>query len=152
EYGTERGSKLVMYPPQVENWASFRTVVARVAVAFSRNPKEAPMVGSFRVSAETSVEQAARTVLLTQIRITDARFPALDSTQTRELVTEIRRVLPGDGFAVSLDRMLANLRRNQAGLKDTPVSNEPPAIFVSQKLAILVLLDGAPIWSPIKAT
>jgi hypothetical protein len=152
EFQGEQGGRLLMYAPQIERWDNFNRVVTRVAIAFAKNPKDAPRLGSFQAVAETLVDQANRMVLVKQIQITAANFPSLDSAQTRELIGEVKKAIPGDGLVVSLDRMLANLKRNQVPQKEAPVKNDPPAIVVSSKPAILVLLDGQPIWSPIKGT
>jgi hypothetical protein len=56
---------------------------------------------------------------------------------------------PTTGLA--LDRVLANLDKSQIIPKNVEgVKADPPPIFFSQTPAILVNLDGDPIWSPIK--
>jgi hypothetical protein len=52
---------------------------------------------------------------------------------------------------MALDRVLASVDRSQITPKNVEgVKADPPTIFFSQKPAILVNVDGDPIWSPIK--
>ena len=52
---------------------------------------------------------------------------------------------------IALDRVLARLDKSQIIPKNVDgVKADPPVIFYSTSPAILVNLDGDPIWSPIK--
>ena len=52
---------------------------------------------------------------------------------------------------IALDRVLANVDKSQIIPKNVEgVKADPPAIFYSTTPAILVNIDGDPIWSPIK--
>ncbi len=52
---------------------------------------------------------------------------------------------------MALDRVLARLDKSQIMPKNVEgVKADPPAIFYSTSPAVLVNLDGDPVWSPIK--
>ena len=54
-------------------------------------------------------------------------------------------------MVIALDRVLARLDKSQIIPKNVNgVKADPPAIFYSTTPAVLVNLDGDPIWSPIK--
>ena len=52
---------------------------------------------------------------------------------------------------IALDRVLANLDKSQIVPKNVEgIKADPPPIFFSKTPAVIVNLDGEPIWSPIK--
>ena len=52
---------------------------------------------------------------------------------------------------IALDRVLANFDASQVIPKNIDgVKADPPPIFFSQEPAVLVNIDGDPIWAPIK--
>ena len=92
-----------------------------------------------------------RLVSFKEMRITESNFPTLPKEQTRELVAEIDKTIPDDERVIALDRVLASVDRSQIIPKEVPgVKADPPTIFSSQTPAVLVNIDGEPIWSPIK--
>ena len=87
------------------------------------------------------------------MRITESNFPNLPKEQTREVVTEIDKAIPDEERVIALDRVLASVDRSQIIPKEVPgVKADPPVIFSSQTPAVLVNIDGEPIWSPIRRT
>ena len=59
--------------------------------------------------------------------------------------------MPDDERVIALDRVLANIDKSQIIPKNVEgVKADPPPIFFSTTPAVLVNLDGDPIWSPIK--
>src|SRR4029079_4250911 len=69
----------------------------------------------------------------------------------RDIVTGIDSAIPKDERVIALDRVLANIDKSQIVPKNQEgVKADPPPIFFSKKPAIMVNIDGEPIWSPIK--
>jgi hypothetical protein len=94
-----------------------------------------------------------RLVSFKEMRITESNFPNLPKEQTREVVTEIDKAIPDEERVIALDRVLASVDRSQIIPKEVPgVKADPPVIFSSQTPAVLVNIDGEPIWSPIRRT
>lgn len=66
----------------------------------------------------------------------------------------MRSLVPRELKSISLDRMEANLAilqaRQQAGSQ--PLRNDPPAILFSTRPAMLVLVDGPPVYRPVEKT
>ena len=150
EFKGKNGGKLVMYAPQIENWDKFEKLQARFAVAFAKSEKESPALGSFLMSATTEVDHERRLVKIRRLKATNVKFPSLDAAMTQKIASGIETVIPKDDLLISLDRMLTNLQRSQAQIQEVQVKNDPPKLFVNFKPSILLLLDGKPIWSPIK--
>ena len=84
------------------------------------------------------------------LKITESNFPQVQKEQVREVTDEITRAIPDRERIIGLDRVLAGvdtskiIPREVKGLKA-----EPPAIFYSETPAVLMNLDGEPIWSQI---
>jgi len=55
---------------------------------------------------------------------------------------------------MSLDRLEISLAIEGAQQKAraVPVKNEPPRFVISQTAAVLVPIDGAPVWRPVQGT
>src|SRR5262245_6596782 len=59
--------------------------------------------------------------------------------------------MPNDDRVIALDRVLANLDKSQIVPKNVEgIKADPPTVFFSKTAAVIVNLDGEPIWSPIK--
>ena len=110
-----------------------------------------PALGSLKVEADTKVALAERLVSFSDMKITEANFPTLPKEQTREVVAEIDKSISDDDRVIALDRVLASVDKSQIMPKNVEgVKADPPTIFYSEKPAVLVNIDGEPIWSPIK--
>jgi hypothetical protein len=150
EYSNEAGAKLVMYQPQVTKWEKTSRLEARIAIAFSAPGAEAPSLGTFEIESATEVDLETRLVRMSSVRIIRHRFPSLDEATSQKLLAKLEELLPKDELIVALDRILASLERAEVELQAVETKTTPPKIIVSQKPAVLVILDGKPIWSPIE--
>jgi hypothetical protein len=149
-YVAASGSRVEIFAPQIASWDRQAHLVAYAAVAYTPPNAERPVLGTIKVESETRVALEPRLVSLTGFRIVEANFGALDRDRIRTMVADIGTAIPAGERVIALDRVLASLdssritAANAAGLKA-----DPPAIFVSNRPAILVAFDGDPIWSPI---
>jgi hypothetical protein len=150
EYSNEAGGQLVMYQPQVTKWDGAKRIHARTAIAFKAPGAEEPSLGAFEIEADTEVDKETRLVRLSGVEIVRHRFPSLDEEKGAMLLAKLGELMPKEELIVELDRVLANLERGEATGQGVQTKTDPPKIFVSQKPAVLVLIDGEPIWSPIK--
>lgn len=143
--------KLVYYQPQVDNWYSHSDLNFRMA--FSLTPTGGKQtVGVVSIHAKTDVNVDARTVLLSNPVITDTNFPALDAPAAAQMDQLVRTFLPPQASVViSLDRLVASVDKTKSA-PTVPVRNDPPAIFLSNKPAILVQVDGQPVTAEVKDT
>src|SRR5262249_5543516 len=150
-YQTPSGGKIVVYQPQVATWDNQKHMVAFSAVSYEAKGATKPALGSLKIEADTKVSTSERLVSFKDLKITESNFPTLPKEQTREVVTEIDKGIPDDERIIALDRVLASVDRSQITPKEVPgVKAAPPTIYFSQRPAVLVNLDGEPIWSPIK--
>jgi len=63
-----------------------------------------------------------------------------------------RATAPTEGEPIALDRLLADLDRTKMPVNTTSLKNDPPQIFYSASPAILLMVEGQPVLSPIEKT
>ena len=63
-----------------------------------------------------------------------------------------RSLIPKGGEPISVDRIMADLEHGKIAATAVAVKNEPPQIFYSTKSAVLLLVQGEPVLSPIEKT
>jgi hypothetical protein len=143
----EGGVTLEVHPPQVDAWNDDR-LTGRAAAVVRTVGSEEPSYGVFWLAARTEVDKEARLVHLTDISVTRASFPTAPG-QAEAWRAVMQRQFPHDA-TVSLDRLEASLavaatERSQRGLK---VRNDPPAFVFRTRPALLVYVDGDPVFRP----
>src|SRR6266403_4709 len=142
----EDGAKVDIYEPQIEKWegVDFET---RSAVAITAAGSNAPVYGVFWMKAQANVDKAARVVTLSNIEVTKAAFPSDPDLQDQYLAL-IRKHVPVVTRTVALDHLEANYAISEAVKKAETVAvrNDVPKIIYSSKPALLVLVDGPPVF------
>ena len=135
---------LVYYQPQFAKWDNYRNLT--FSMAFSLTPLGAKaVVGVADIHAMTVVDVDARTVLISDLVITNTHFPSLDAGTAASMGQLVKSFLPaGSAVSLSLDRLVATVEK-PATAPTVQVRNDPPQIFVSNRPAILVQSDGKPI-------
>jgi hypothetical protein len=143
--------KLIYFQPQVDDWKNHTDLNFRMA--FSLTPTGGKQtVGVVNIHAKTDVNVDARTVLLSNPVVTDTHFPSLDAPTAAQMDQLVRTFLPPhSSVVISLDRLIASVNKSQPA-PSVPVRNDPPAIFVSNRPAILVQVDGQPVTGEVKDT
>jgi hypothetical protein len=145
------GGTILLYQPQVASWDQQTHLVAFSAVSHRATGADKPALGTIKLEADTKVALTERLVSFAQMKIVETSFPTLNPDQIREVAAIVEKTLPKEERVIALDRVLANvdksgiIPRNVEGVKA-----DPPAIFFSKTPAVIVNLDGEPIWSPIK--
>jgi len=152
-YTTASGAALVIYQPQVSSWQSQKLMTAYAAVSYTSQGASTAALGTLQIEADTSVSVTERLVDFSKYRVLEANFPSLPKDQLQKVVAEVTTSVPPRERVLGLDRVLAAIDRSQILPKNVEgVKADPPPIFFSQAPAILVNLDGDPIWSPIEGT
>ena len=102
-------------------------------------------------TARTQVDKIARTVVFEDMKITKRDFPTLPdhgAAYSTELQADFVKTI-----ALDFPRPRGGLAR-RGGHQGSPVEvkNTPPQVIVSYSPAILVPIDGAPVFKPVPAT
>ena len=149
-YTTAGGAALAIYQPQVSSWTDQKRAVLYAAVAYTPKGAPTPSVGTIKVESDTSVALDQRLVSFSEFKITESNFPGVSREQLRTVVAEIEASVPLDERVIALDRVLANVDTSQIIPKNVDgVKADPPPIFFSTRPAVMVNIDGDPIWAPI---
>ena len=143
---------LVLYQPQVDSWKGNR-IEARSAVIVTFKRDTTQIFGTVSISARTEVDKEARLVSLEDIAVKEANFPSAPSLQDK-LRKAVRESVPSWPRTVSLDRLLADLAITQTETKaeTNRLKNDPPRIIFSNEPAVLILIDGEPVYRAVEGT
>ncbi len=148
---TPSGGSVRIFQPQVASWDGQRHMVAYAALAYTAKGATTPALGTVTLEADTSVAVDERLVNFSNVKLTATRFSSLPNDQLREVTATLTQDVPQGALMIALDRVLARLDKSQIIPRNVVgVKADPPTIFYSTSPAILVNLDGDPIWSPIK--
>ncbi|MGC3961615.1 MAG: hypothetical protein QM813_27935 [Verrucomicrobiota bacterium] len=141
-----------IYQPQLESWDYF-TFKAIAAVALQPAGSNQATFGTIHLTAQTQVDRAEREVLFDKMEITAADFPSEDAPDGKYLRT-LRSLLPTEVKSIALDRLEASLAILEARQKaaSQPLRNDPPTILFRSKPALLVPVEGPPIYRPVPGT
>ena len=146
------GLSVKVFQPQLDSWDGLKWK-AHSAVFVHSAGGGVPAYGIVGMSARTLVDKGQRLVAFEGMDITDASFPtALDRQQV--YMEALRKVVPKEIRSIALDRLEAQLKIAQAGIKSKvqPLKNDPPKIIFSSSPALLVYVDGTPRYEPVKDT
>jgi hypothetical protein len=150
-YDLPSGGSILVYQPQIASWDKQKQLVAYSAVSHRSKAGDKPAIGTIRIESDTDVALDDRVVSFQKMKIVEANFQTLPKEQTSELVAAIDKSIPHDERVIALDRVLANLDKSQIVPRNVEgIKADPPTIFFSKTPAVIVNLDGEPIWSPIK--
>jgi hypothetical protein len=135
-----------LYLPQLDSWDGHR-LEAHSAVSIQRSAKDQPVFGVAVVVADTQVDKGARTVALENVRIEKVTFPSAKS-QEAAYQKLLQQSIPARVRTIELDRLEAALAMDEQKDKgeSKPLKNDPPKIVFSATPAILVRIDGAPVY------
>jgi hypothetical protein len=151
DLGMKDGGAIRMFQPQIASWDGQRKMVLYSAVSYTATGAQKPALGTVKIEADSTVAVDERLVNFAQVKLTESNFPGLQNDQLKAVVATINDTVPQGGLVIGLDRVLARLDKSQIIPKNVDaVKADPPAIFYSTSRAVLVNLDGDPIWSPIK--
>jgi hypothetical protein len=151
-YDAASGASIVIYQPQAASWDDQKRMVAYAAVSYlPAGEVDKPALGTIKLEADTSASIEERLVRFSALKITEASFQSLSKEQTRDLVTEVEKAIPDEDRVIALDRVMAAIDKSKIIPRNVEgIKSDPPAVFFSKTQAVLVNIDGDPVWSPIR--
>jgi hypothetical protein len=145
------GGSAIVYQPQIEEWENSKHITAWSAVSYLKSGTEKAALGTIKLEANTEVAVDARMVNFSNLAITESNFSTLSRDDAKTVVTSLQKEVGTGNPVISLDRVLVAVDKSAIRPKDVAgVKADPPVIFASTTPAVLVNLDGNPVWSPIK--
>jgi hypothetical protein len=138
-----------VHQPQLESWDGV-LLQALVAIEVTVSGSDKASYGAARLSARTEVDKVNRMVTLEDIKILKVLFPSAPDKEQAYLEALQKSVVPKTRL-IALDRLEADLAITEAEKKieAVPVKNDPPRIVFSTVPAILVYIDGEPVYRPV---
>src|SRR5580704_11964766 len=129
---TQNGARIVYYQPQIDQWADYRTLDARMAISVTPAGGK-PTPGVVSIQARTDANKETRTVVISNIKLVDTRFPSVDTATDAKLDQLVRTFFkPDNTMTISLDRLTAEVEEGKVSGPAVKVDNNPPKIFVSR--------------------
>ena len=150
-HGTASGGEVTLFAPQVAGWDGQKHMVGFCAVSYAPKGAAKSELGTVKFEAETEVSVEERLVRFVTLRLTESNFPTRSRDQIREVTAGVVACYPDTSRALALDRVLAAIDRSQIMPRNLEgLKADPPPIYFSKRPAVLVVLDGDAIWSPIQ--
>ena len=153
DYVTSSGAQIRIFQPQVASWENQKKMVAFAAASYTAaKTGTKPNLGTLKLEADTSVAVAERLVNFKDLKLAETNFPNMPKEQLQEMTAHIvDRAVPQGDLVMGLDRVLASIDKSQIIPKNVDgVKADPPTIYYSTTTAVLMNIDGEPIWSPIQ--
>src|ERR1700729_3961176 len=149
---SQNGARIVYYQPQIDQWHDYQILDARMAVSVTPAGGK-PTPGVVSIQARTDVNKDNRTVVVSNIKVLDARFSSADAAGDAKLGELVRTLSkPEDTMTISLDRLTAELEEGKVSGPAVKVDSKPPKIFVSRGPTVLLLVDNKEVRAPIEKT
>ena len=143
------GSIVTFFEPQIASWDNQKKMQVYAAVTHTPKGAEKPLVGTVVVEADTKVSVPERLVDFSSFEVTQSHFPTASKEQVAAAVKAIKE-MPITDRVIALDRVLASYDSSKIRVTNNDgVKADPPEIFFSMNPAVIVNVDGSPVWSPI---
>ncbi len=152
EITSDGGAVVTIYQPQVEVFTG-NDLEARAAVSVkSPSSDNVPVFGAVWITAKLDTNRDTRTAEIRDIDVSDVRFS--DSTdEAREALAKlIETSIDGATLTISVDQLLADLDAESAGAVEADLKHAPPIIMLSKEPALLVSVDGEPVFQEIEGS
>jgi hypothetical protein len=147
---TKQGNTLVYYQPQVDNWANFQQLDWRMAISVTPAGGKAT-IGAVTMHGWTSVNSETQMVLISNLSVKNTYFPSLDPASAAQMDQLVRTFLPPTVW-ISMQRLVACVPKPSAPPAGVQLNNDPPQIIVSYQPAILLGVEGQPLFADIPDT
>src|SRR5262245_15847000 len=146
------GAKYTVFQPQLDTWDGF-AMSAHAAVSVQPSGSQTSVFGVLKFNAKTKVDRLARTVHLTELTVERATFPSTPSSAP-SYQHAFQTLFAKGPFTIALDRMEAALaaQHARAVAKSVRVQNPVPQFVFSSTPAVLVTIDGDPVWRAVAGT
>ncbi len=146
EIESDNGAVTTLYQPQLE---SFSNNILEGRMAVTIKPKDKDMIfGAVWFKATMSTDLDNRTVVLEKMQILKTHFPEIvDEEKTSRFSELLSKEIESWNIEMSLDRLLAGLEEvEDFNNLSEQLNNTPPHIYFRTSPAVLMMIDGDPIF------
>ncbi len=138
---------VVIYQPQVDRFDGDE-LEGRVAVAVTAAGSTEPEFGAVWLTARVETDRDARLVRVVDVKVENLRLPDASDDARQQLGTLLESEVPRLEIVMDLDLLLADLAEAAPSGVDG-LRNDPPTIIVRQQPAVLILVDGEPVYQQV---
>ena len=139
----------LIFEPKCDSWNG-HDFIGRSAVSVQAQGQLEPVYGAIGINAITLVDKNTRMVTLADVKITSASFPSAPA-QAQSYLAALRGLPQQRVPELSLDQVQGSLTLTPHA--QTPrLINTPPRIITATRPALLVTIDGPPVWRPVPGT
>jgi hypothetical protein len=150
EIVTEDGATITVYQPQVEEFTGIM-LAGRAAVSVKSDAtNNAPVFGAIWFEARIDTDRNTRTAVIRDVDILDVRFADASDEHMQKLAELIEGRVEESQFTISVDQLLTDLDAPAAGTGEPELRHEPPRLVLSTEPALLVSIDGKPVFETIE--
>jgi len=143
------GAVVIVYQPQIEEFSG-NDLVGRAAISVKKPEADnVPVFGAIWFEAKIDTDREARTATIRDVDIIDVRFAEASDEQKKQLAGFIEDQVEQAHFTISVDQLLADLDAEKAGVAEAELKHNPPKIILSTRPALLVSIDGEPVFEMI---
>ncbi|MBT4520541.1 MAG: carbohydrate-binding family V/XII [Halieaceae bacterium] len=149
ELSASDGSVVLIYQPQIETFSG-NNLEGRAAVSVkSAATGNAPVFGAIWIVAELDIDRDTRTAIIRDVEVTDVRFSDASDDERAALAALIESNVGGTQMRISVDQLLADLDAQSGEFEEVALKHEAPEIILSRQPAMLISVDGSPVFQDI---
>lgn len=139
-----------LYQPQLDAWDGAK-LAFYAAFSVREKPDANPLYGVVWGDGRTVVDKDSRLVTFSERQVRRLVLPSAPDREKALLKVANDEVAPITR-TIALDRLAAMMEVAEAdrAKRALTLKNDPPRIVFSYKAAILVTIDGEPVWQPVK--
>lgn len=137
-----------VFEPQSDSWDG-HTLAARSAVGIRSPNEHQPVYGTISFTAITLVDKSKQAASLADVKVRNLDFPSANAQQENFLAV-LREQFPKRVQPLPLDHLESTLTAQNP--KPETLNNTPPKIIIATRPAVLVSIDGPPVWRPVPGT
>lgn len=149
-YTTDKGATIVVYQPQLTDWKDFSVLEALLAAEYTRVGTTEPVFGVIGLAGDTEDDVDTDEVILTNVRVTELDFSALDREELADLSIELGKAMPTGPITLSEEHLTGSIAEFKRTDDVSGLAADPPPIFASTTPAVLLQTDGKAVEAPVK--
>ncbi len=149
KYELDNGRSLLLHQPQFERWTDGLELRGTAVIAYDRSNEDSPLLGTLIFDASTESDVASNLVRVHNIRLLEGAFSGLSIKESQILTSQLTGLFPKQ-IVMSIDQVLAGVRRGGKQPSQAAQKGNHSSILVSKTAAVLLQFSGEPEWRPIE--
>jgi hypothetical protein len=147
---TTDGGTIIVYQPQPESLEG-NILRGRAAIALEIDGVDEPIFGAMWFSSRIETDQDEDIVTVLDFKVEQVTWPDSKDAGEQRFTAIVEGAVPEAGFEMSMERLSASLESAEIEKQSLEqLKSDPPKIIFSQDLAVLLLYDGEPRFSPVE--